>query len=106
MICLVSVSFEQKRDILGLLESVDIMILRFRNLFLLLAASVGAQSITNIIPADRLSALGYWTPGVLGGIGQYSTNDRQFCSVKVSIPGTNIVVCGGDIGTLEANGIS
>lgn len=82
------------------------MILRLTNLFLLLPASVGAQSITNIIPADRLPALGYWTPGVPGGIHQYSTNYSQFCNVKVSIPGTNIVVCGGEIGTLKANGIS
>src|ERR1039458_3780304 len=106
MICLVSVSFEQKRDIFGLLQSVDIMILRLTNLFLLLAASAGAQSIMNIIPADRLPALGYWTPGVPGGIDQYSANYSQFCNVKVFIPGTNIVVCGGGIGTLCSIGIS
>ena len=50
--------------------------------------------ITNIIPASRLPALGYWTPGVPGGINKYSTNYTKFCDVKVSIPGTNIVAVG------------
>ena len=61
------------------MESVDIMILRLTSLFLLLTASVGAQSITNIISRTNFSATGTYQ-GIAG------------------VP--------GDIGTLKANGIS
>jgi hypothetical protein len=77
MICLVSVSFEQKRDILGLLESVDIMILRLTSLFLLLTGSVGVQSIINIIPRTNFSATGTYhgIAGMPGDIGILEAND-------------------------------
>jgi hypothetical protein len=75
------------------------MILRLINLFLLLAISVGAQSITNVIPLSRLPAGGTFqgVAGVKGGIDQYSTNYSMFCNVKVSIPGTTNIAYGDGV---------
>ena len=68
-------------------------------LFLLLAVSAGAQSITNVVPSAMLPATGTYQgiAGVPGGIDQYSTNYTMFCNVKISIPGTTIVAYGDGI---------
>ena len=43
------------------------------------------------IPAERLPAGGMWQPGIPGGI---PTNYKQFCNVRLSIPGTLLVAIG------------
>jgi hypothetical protein len=75
------------------------MILRLTNLFLLLATSVGAQSITNIIPVSMMPASGTYQgiAGVPGGISQYSASYKIFCNVKMSIPGTSLVAYGDGV---------
>ena len=74
-------------------------ILTFIMTVCLLAVGADAQNITNLVPATRLPATGTYVgiAGVKGGIDQYSTNYAQFCNVKVSIPGTNIVAYGDGI---------
>jgi len=72
------------------------MNMRLIYLILLLAASAGAQSITNVISPFWLPATGTYQglAGVPGGIDQYSTNYTMFCNVKVAIPGTALVAYG------------
>ena len=75
------------------------MNLRLINLFLLLALNAGAQTITNLIPADRLPVAGSYqgVAGVPGGIDQYSANYKMFCNVRTFIPGTTNIAYGDGV---------
>src|SRR5258707_3346221 len=69
-------------------------------MLLFAAATVRAQTATNLFPATNFPAgNGAWQnlAVVPGGIDQYSTDYTLFCNVRVAIPRTEIVAYGDGI---------